>query len=395
MLTDAKVSAAVRTVATGRKASATLADPAPRGAGRLVLLVKPGRAEWYAQRWSDGKRQLQKLGAYPALTLAEAREKHAGHKPATGRATLAQLLDAYLTTLEGRPSYRQTKGVIAAAKASIGGGRLARDITAADVANFVKPSFKAGKRAMAAKRLNTVSAAFGWAIKSANDYRAENPRDWGLTHNPCRDLPKDREASTPGQRFLSPDELRIVLGWARTGTPGSARYAAGIMLLTGQRVSEILRLTVDSYDRAERTLHWPWTKNGKPHTTAICQQAATMLDAIKPNERGQFFPGYKSADRLSIDSVSKAIRQAGFDFKFRPGDFRRTWKTLAGQAGVSKSVRDMVQNHGRTDISSKHYDRWESMPEKRAGVAIWERWLTEQLGKDHAKGNAQKVVDGE
>jgi len=40
-------------------------------------------------------------------------------------------------------------------------------------------------------------------------------------------------------------------------------------------------------------------------------------------------------------------------------DLRRTWKTLAGKAGVSKEIRDRIQNHALQDVSSKAYDRWE------------------------------------
>src|SRR5207244_1801775 len=39
-------------------------------------------------------------------------------------------------------------------------------------------------------------------------------------------------------------------------------------------------------------------------------------------------------------------------------DLRRTWKTLAGQAGVPKEIRDRIQNHALQDVSSKSYDRW-------------------------------------
>ena len=49
-------------------------------------------------------------------------------------------------------------------------------------------------------------------------------------------------------------------------------------------------------------------------------------------------------------------------------DLRRTWKTLAGKAGVSKEIRDRLQNHTLQDVSSKSYDRWNYMPEKRAGM---------------------------
>ena len=396
MLTEAAIQAAVSRVKKGRKATETLSDDAPKGAGRPVLIIKPGRAEWYAQRWSGGRRRLQKLGAYPALTLADARDHFREHKPASGRATLAALLDAYLMTLEGRPAHKQSKCVIESAKEHIGAGRLARDITPADVAGFVKAKFKEGKRPMAAKRLNVLSAAFNWAIKSSNDYRAENPREWGLTYNPCRDLPRDHEACKPGERFLSPEELTEVLRWAMQGKPGSARYAIALMLLTGQRVSEILRLQVSSYDRSERTLYWPWTKKGRQHTIPICALAAQLLDAIEPSEAGFFFPGNGDRDRLCLDSVRATLKRAGYAGKFKAGDFRRTWKTLAGVAGVPKYVRDLLQNHlVGSSVSSKHYDRYEAMPEKRAGVAQWECWLLEQLRQHGAQGEAHQVVQAE
>jgi hypothetical protein len=56
-------------------------------------------------------------------------------------------------------------------------------------------------------------------------------------------------------------------------------------------------------------------------------------------------------------------------------DLRRTWKTLAGQARVSKEIRDRIQNHALHDVSSKNYDRWTYMPEKRAGMAKWNEFV--------------------
>ena len=53
-------------------------------------------------------------------------------------------------------------------------------------------------------------------------------------------------------------------------------------------------------------------------------------------------------------------------------DLRRTWKTLAGKAGVTKEVRDRLQNHALHDVGSKNYDRWHYMPEKREGMARWD-----------------------
>jgi hypothetical protein len=67
-------------------------------------------------------------------------------------------------------------------------------------------------------------------------------------------------------------------------------------------------------------------------------------------------------------------------------DLRRTWKTLAGKAGVPKEIRDRLQNHILQDVSSKSYDRWSYMPEKRAGMAKWDEFVTTLLSKGGARG---------
>jgi integrase len=56
-------------------------------------------------------------------------------------------------------------------------------------------------------------------------------------------------------------------------------------------------------------------------------------------------------------------------------DLRRTWKTLAGKAGISKEIRDRIQNHALGDVSSRHYDRWSYMPEKRAAMKKWDAYV--------------------
>ncbi|WP_262423119.1 hypothetical protein [Brevundimonas denitrificans] len=63
-------------------------------------------------------------------------------------------------------------------------------------------------------------------------------------------------------------------------------------------------------------------------------------------------------------------------------DLRRTWKTLAGQAGVAKEIRDRIQNHALQDVSSRNYDRWDYMPEKRAGMERWDRFVRSLLAKE-------------
>jgi hypothetical protein len=64
---------------------------------------------------------------------------------------------------------------------------------------------------------------------------------------------------------------------------------------------------------------------------------------------------------------------------------RRTWKTLAGKAGLSKEVRDRLQNHTLQDVSSKSYGRWNYMPEKSAAMVKWEKFVRAMLAKKRMK----------
>lgn len=60
---------------------------------------------------------------------------------------------------------------------------------------------------------------------------------------------------------------------------------------------------------------------------------------------------------------------------FQPKDIRRTVKTLMGFAGIRKEDRDRFQNHALNDVSSKHYDRYEYLAEKRQVIAVWDDYL--------------------
>ena len=76
-LTDGEIRRAFKTVEqTGKQLN--LVDDEGHGTGRLVLVMKPMptrvTADWMAQQWRDKKRTKKKLGSYPSMTLAQARE---------------------------------------------------------------------------------------------------------------------------------------------------------------------------------------------------------------------------------------------------------------------------------------------------------------------------------
>ena len=76
-LTDGAIRQRFKQVAKTRKQKAL---PMAKAAALavLVLILKPMptrvTAEWMAQQWRDGKRSKAKIGDYPSMSLAQARE---------------------------------------------------------------------------------------------------------------------------------------------------------------------------------------------------------------------------------------------------------------------------------------------------------------------------------
>jgi integrase len=95
------------------------------------------------------------------------------------------------------------------------------------------------------------------------------------------------------------------------------------------------------------------------------------------------FPADNGKGIIRTDSISKALnrfcQQTGME-PFQPRDLRTTFKTLTGGIGISKELRDRIQNHAFSDVSSKHYDRYEYLAEKRAGLEKWGRYLEQIIG---------------
>lgn len=399
MITDAAIRKALRAGKFVR-----LADPAPRGSGRLLAVVKPPLVEWYAQRIVAGQRKLSKLGAWPAMSIAEAREAFAGHqaKPEVKReATLGAMLDAYVESLRaaGKPSTDQVARILELAGGAIGRNRLARDIEPADIVGAIKPIFDRGARVQADKHRMYLGAAFRWAMKRTHDYTQAASIDWGVRSNPVDAVARDTDAEGVGERYLSIPELTQLMTWARLGR-GSAQKAILLLCLTGQRVREITELRASQWDPKERTLSWATTKTGTPHCIPVGREAAELLDqlAARAGRGGYLFPavmkklaGEPITDAAVLRNCQRFAKYIGCE-RFTGRDLRRTWKTLAGQAGVSKEDRDRLQNHSAGDVSSRHYDRWQYLPEKRAAVARWEAWLQEQVREQRAKKRAQQVV---
>ncbi|MAW86462.1 MAG: integrase [Phyllobacteriaceae bacterium] len=403
-LTDGAIRQAIKQVEKSGKQK-SLTDGEGRGTGRLVLILKPMprrvTAEWMAQQWRDGRRVKKKLGSYPSMPLAGARDvfrRDYANLIQKGRSiriacdtrpgTVADLFEAYVGYLRdnGKSSWKEVEKGLNSVADTFGRNRPARDIEPDEVVEIIRPIYERGARAMADHVRSYIRSAYSWGMKSEHDYRTASPRRFNLVYNPAAGIPT--EPKVAGTRWLTEDEFVRLYRWLECpDVPVHPPYcrAVRLIMLTGQRVEEIATLHVDQWDGAEKIIDWSKTKNMRPHAIPVPSIAADLVEQIKPNEHGWFFPSAKDPSRpVSHGTLYSFIwrqRERNVIPIVTNRDLRRTWKTLAGKAGIPKEIRDRIQNHALHDVSSKNYDRWHYMPEKRQGMEQWDQFVRDMLDK--------------
>ncbi len=410
-LSDGAIKAAIKRVHfTGREE--TLRDGEGHGVGRLILKIRPMvkrvTTTWLAQQYREGRPITAKLGDYPSMSLAEARElferdyadliqKGRSIKTAQDqrKGTVGDLFDGYAEYLRvsNKSSWKEARKGLARIADTLGRNRLAREVEPDEITDILRPIYLRGKRSMADHVRSYVRSAYSWAMKSEHDYRSTSPRRFGIAANPAAGIPT--EPKVVGTRWLRDSEFVHLYRWLENpSSPIHPPYARAvrILMLTGQRVEEIASLHKDQYDRSERLLDWTITKNRQPHTIPLPDLAVELLEAIEPNRHGWLFPSAKDPAKPVTHGTLYAFmwrqRETGVIPYVTNRDLRRTWKTLAGQAGISKEIRDRIQNHTLQDVSSKSYDRWGYMPEKRAAMETWDAFVRVLLRKNFSERDA-------
>ncbi len=400
MLTDAAIQRAIKT-----GMDTQLSDGIGKGRGRLVLIIRSKRPDWYAQQWLAGKKRLKKMGTYPRLTLAEARKRYEAEfanvietkqdiriTATAAQGTVADLFEGYVASLKaaGKRSSEETDYNLKSVLESMDGRMAARDVKTEYILSVLRPIYARGSAGRADHLRSYIRSAFNWGIRSDNDYRTEKPKRFNIAVNPADAIPP--EPKKMGHRYLSVDECRVFWRWLHDTTPHNPRAGHGMVesnlmalrciLLTGQRVEMITRLHRTQYNG--ELCEWERTKsNPQPHLLPMPPQARAILDARMALNYGWLFPSvFNPAVHIRLellqDITARFCERMGVD-RFTPRDLRRTWKTLAGFAGITKVDRDLVQVHSHADISSRHYDRYEYLAEKRAAMKRWSEWFASEI----------------
>jgi len=390
-----------------------------RGVGKLGLQITPkGSKQFVFRYFKDGKANFIRLGKYPEYSLSDARQrvkeygamlqqdldpkeeiakskkqKTQAIKVESQKGSIGQLFESYTSKMQ-IDGKRTFKAVLAALEKEVYPSILkdskAKDITPTDIKLILGGMIKRGAIVQSNRVRSYLSAAFNHGLRHDND-PAFIGADvlFGLVINPVATIPKQSHAEKVGENWLTLNETKHLLDTFRhTNRVGPMpSYLLALCFHTGgQRPYELAASKWDCIDWVDKT----WTvrttisKNKREHLIPLTETAISLLCELKNETEAKgscyIFPHGKSIEQhLRVDSLSKAIsryREANPDFNpFIARDIRRTVKTLMGELGLSKDIRDRLQNHALQDVSSKHYDRYEYIPEKRIALESWEQRL--------------------
>ncbi|HCE4692391.1 TPA: integrase arm-type DNA-binding domain-containing protein [Vibrio parahaemolyticus] len=397
-----------------------------RGRGKLGVQVTPKGSKTFVFRYFvEGKTKFIRLGRFPELSLNDARgkQKEMGELLLQGidpkeqlesqhkaqqlakreearKGSIKQLFEAYVSQME-KDGKRTHKAVLASLEKEvypvIPPATKAKDVTTHDLMLVLAAMIKRDAKTQSNRVRSYLMAAFNYGLKHDNDpANFIDEAKFGLVLNPVAAIPKQKDAERVGEHYLKMGEVIGLIDdlnneYGRFKMGDAIRNLILLCLYTGgQRPYELAASRWEAIDWQQKTLliTSDISKNKRPHLIPLTDSALVVLERQRLNNDSEFiFPHrFNATVHIRLDSLSQGIaryREASPHIKpFTPRDLRRTCKTLMGEIGISKSLRDRLQNHALNDVSSKHYDRYEYLPEKRIALDSWEQKLNSQHGSN-------------
>lgn len=395
------------------------------GNGFTIRVMPTGFKSWLYLYVIDGKRRCMNLGQYPEVSLEAARDKFE-----TARKLVKNEVDP-LTVAEVAQEERSKAPTVTEL-----------------FADYMKRHAKLNKRESSWRedeRLFKVNVEPSWGKRKAADIKkrdcialldgyADRP---ALCHNVMKltrkmfnfAVEKDILEHTPftgvkvpvelesRERILSESEITKL--WT-TELPKAAisdevKRIIKLLLLTGQRVSEVCGITPAEIDGRWWTLPSARTKNGQTHRVYLTD---TAIELLSTPINGYYFlspvtktdaEGNPIYNHIDENAVAYAVRKNLKDYQprrpikgekvcmvqvpeekkmelahFTPHDLRRTFSTFLAQLEFSDEVIDAVTNHKKQGVV-RIYNRYKYDKEKQQALQSWEQMLISIITVDNGK----------
>ena len=360
------------------------------GGGLYVEIAPSGGRLWRLKYRFGGKEKRLALGAYPAVSLKDARAKAAdarrllaqGTDPAAERTrakggdTFAALAERWLAETAGnRKAGTVTKHRFFVDHLLPHLGHLAPDaITAADVVRAVRAVYSRGElRETAARAYSVMGRIYRFGV--VHGLAARNPAADVAMRDVLPPKPVRNHAALTDPAAVG-GLLRAIDGYQ--GTPVT-RLAMRFAALTFVRPGELRNAEWTEFDGDTWRIPAHKMKAGEPHIVPLSGQALDVLDALRPlTGAGRYlFPCGRTRERpMSENAVNAALRRMGYGGDEMTGHgFRAMASTLLHEQGFPPMVIERQLAHAERNAVAAAYNRADLLPERRRMMAAWGKYL--------------------
>jgi integrase len=386
----------------GRLATRSTDPSAPDGDGLYLLVKETGGMPWVPRYVFAGKRRDMGLGAYPALTLAKAREVASearkliasGIDPLTKRETdeaetrakakriphFGEMAEEVIKakSSEWRNSNRRAQWEMTLREhAKLLANMPVNDITVADVLATLAPLWLKVPETTLRLRGRIEAALDAAKVKG---FRAgENPAAWrgNLAHL----LAKPKKLSRGHHRALRFQDVPAFVAQLRE-RGGVVSQALEFCILTAARSGEVRGATWGEIDLAEMVWTIPASrmKAGMEPRVALSTRAVEILEArstVRAREDGSelVFEGRTKGTPLSDMSLSMAVRRMNADAT--PHGFRSAFRDWCGDAtDYPRELAESALAHVIGNKAEAAYRRGDALEKRRAMTEAWAAFLS-------------------
>lgn len=369
--------------------------------GGLYLLVNPnGGRYWRFKYRYGGKEKLLALGAYPDLSLADARELHSqarrtlalGNDPSdvkkeAKRQAVLNSENTFEAIANEWCESRKHKWVTSYSEAMVErlkrhvfpkiGHRPIKDITAHEFLTVVRVVEGQGSLDLAQRLMQASAQIFRYAVATG---RAER--------NPLVDL---KGALKPPvrkhQAYLKESDLPEYLAKLEA-YDGSiqTKLALKFLLLTFVRTTELRAATWEEidFDKAEWRIPAERMKMREQHMVPLSKQAVGVLRELQ-SLTGQwsyvFANQHKPSGFMSENTMLYALYRMGYHSKATGHGFRATASTILNEHGFEPSVIERQLAHAERNEVRAAYNHAQYLPERRKMMQWWADHLDEAASK--------------
>ncbi|WP_339539865.1 site-specific integrase [Pseudomonas sp. RA_15y_Pfl2_54] len=244
----------------------------------------------------------------------------------------------------------------------------------------------------------SLQAAFSHAVKAhlSPERMAHSGKVFAIQANPVRDVPSVQGAKRANTESLTPVEMGELLRYLDKLPEPKRGIANALIYLGGQRMTQLCAVPWDAV--TDDTICLLDSKGRKdqawehllPITKRIAEIMAPMVEHHIGDGPFSFSEGTTASTSTIIKAFSEAgqvLAKAGKTRLFTYRNVRVTAETLMAHQGISSEVRAWLLSHGRSGVQAKHYDRYAYLPEKRAALEQWGRYLDALAKGDQSSSN--------